>query len=241
MQAISIRQISRLMPLVSTLAGVVLCVHLGNWQAAKASAKAKESAAFAARAQAAPQALTARLQDPADLQGAPVVVRGHYLIDQQVFLDNQQDHGRAGVHVIAPLRIEGSNVLVLVNRGWAPWGQSRVELPQVPAPKGEVVVTGSAVQPVFKKPFLMPDREDANPRIWNQINLARYAANTGAPVQPMVILQNQADASDGLVRDWPPPEDRVAMHRSYAWQWYAIATVLLLFFCGTRWRKRNTA
>ena len=241
MQAISIRQFSRLLPLISTAAGVALCVHLGNWQAEKAAAKEKELAAFAARAQAAPHALTAQLQDPADLQGAPVVVRGQYVANQQVFLDNQQDHGRAGVQVITPLRIEGSNVLVLINRGWAPWGQSRSELPQAPAPTGDVVVTGSAILPLVKKPFLMPDRADANPRIWNQIDLARYATMAGTPVQPMVILQNRDDANDGLVRDWPPPEDRVAMHRSYAWQWYAIATALLLFFCGTRWRKWKTA
>ena len=229
MQAIPVRIFYRLLPALVTAAGIALFVHLGNWQAQKGAARAAEAAAFEARSHATPTVLTGVLRNPAQLQGAPVVVRGRYLADQQVYLDNQQDHGRAGVQVITPLLIEGSTVRVLINRGWAPWGQSRADLPVAPPPTGDVVVTGSAIAPVVHSFFLMPDRADVNPHIWHQIDLAHYAAIAGGPVQALVILQNQGDAPDTLVRQWPPPEDRVAMHRSYAWQWYVWPLRFLYF------------
>ena len=231
----------RLLPFVAAVVGIVLFVHLGNWQAAKAVDRAAEIAAFARRSHQPAQAISGMHADATDLQGAPVVVRGRFLTEQQFYVDNQQYQGQAGVHVVTPLLIQNSGVRVLVDRGWAPWGQSRTRVPEVPAPSGAVVVTGSATVPRAKKFFLMPDREDANPRLWRTIDLVRYAAIAGGPVQPWVILQNQDDAADTLVRQWPPPEDRVAMHRSYAWQWYGMAGALFLFFCATSWRKRTNA
>lgn len=40
--------------------------------------------------------------------------------------------GRAGYHVIAPLRMEGSDAVVLVNRGWIELGSDRNVLPEPP-------------------------------------------------------------------------------------------------------------
>jgi surfeit locus 1 family protein len=56
-----------------------------------------------------------------------------------------------------------------------------------------------------------------------------------------LILQNQNDAPDALVRHWAPPEDRVAMHESYALQWFAMAAALLIFWMVASVRKRDVA
>jgi cytochrome oxidase assembly protein ShyY1 len=45
-----------------------------------------------------------------------------------------------------------------------------------------------------------------------------------------VILQAQGDATDALVRNWKPPEDRSAMHQSYAYQWFGMALALIIFY-----------
>jgi len=59
--------------------------------------------------------------------------------------------------------------------------------------------------------------------------LERFAkANPGA-LQPVVLLQQDQGATDTLVRKWPAPEDRVAMHQSYSMQWFGMAAALLIF------------
>ena len=91
------------------------------------------------------------------VQDAPITVVGNYEPDKQIFLDNRQEHGLPGVHVITPLKIEGSDTRILVNRGWAGWTQGRSVLPRVSTPTGRVQITGLASVPSAKKFFLMPE------------------------------------------------------------------------------------
>jgi len=57
----------------------------------------------------------------------------------------------------------------------------------------------------------------------------------------VVLQQTSADASDKLVRRWDPPEDRVAMHRGYAFQWFGMALALLVFYLVAHIRSKETA
>ena len=228
----------RPMAALATALSIALFIHLGNWQADKARTGAAAIAQFQARAHLPPVAMDGAVVDAAALRDMPIVVRGRYIAAEQFFLDNQQENGVAGVAVITPLEIAGSSVRVLVNRGWIGWGSSRAKLPAVAVPQGEVEIIGQANIPSNRKFFLMPDRDDVNPRLWSRIDLVRYAAMSGKTVQPLVILQNPDNASDTLVRDWLPPEDRVGMNKSYSFQWYGMAAALLVFFGVTSWRKR---
>ena len=228
----------RLVPALATVLGMALFIHLGNWQVHKGEKRAAELAQYSARAKLPPTVLGAALVDPVSLQDAPVAVRGRYVAGEQYFLDNRQEDGRAGVHVISALQIDGSTTRVLIDRGWVAWGAGRSQLPLVPTPDAPVQVTGIASLPSAAKFFLMPDRDDVNPRLWSRIDLARYATRYAGPLQPLVILQNAQDASDGLVRNWPAPEDKVAMHQSYSLQWYGMAAALLLFFLFSSRRQQ---
>lgn len=236
MQAYAFRP--RWIPGIATVAGVALFVHLGLWQAGKGERRQAEIEQFTTRAKLGPFRVQAALLAPADLQDAPVVVRGVYEADKQFFIDNRQEDGKAGLHVVTPLLIEGSTTRVLVNRGWVAWGNSRAVLPSVATPAGVVEVSGIATQPSTKKFFLMPEHEEARTELWSRLDLARFATRYAVPVQAFVILQNQADAQDGLVRHWPAPEDRVAMHQSYSMQWFGMAAALTIFFCVASLRKR---
>lgn len=228
----------RVIPALATVLGAALFVHLGNWQAAKAELRSAQLQQYHARATLPPVLVTAPVTDAATLQDTPVRVRGHYLTEGQFYLDNQQENGQAGVHVITPLQIEGGTTRVLVDRGWISWGQSRQKLPQVPTPAGDLEIVGVASVPSARKSLFIPDRQEANPLLWSRLDLARYAGLHTEVLQPFVILQNPANATDNLVRNWPEPEDRVAMHRSYSLQWYAMACGLVLFFVVANWRKR---
>jgi surfeit locus 1 family protein len=76
----------------------------------------------------------------------------------------------------------------------------------------------------------MPQHAEAWPQLWMQLDLQRFAKQVAYPVQPVVLLQDSGDATDGLVRNWQPPEDRVAKHQSYALQWFGMAVALLAFY-----------
>ena len=58
-----------------------------------------------------------------------VAARGRFVDERTVYLDNKLRHGRPGYEVNAPLRLDGT--YVLVNRGWVPAGKSREVLPQI--------------------------------------------------------------------------------------------------------------
>lgn len=231
----------RLVPTLATVAGVAVLVYLGQWQAGKGERRAAEIAQHTVRAQRGPTVIGSERVEPAALQDAPVSVRGVFERDGQFYVDNRQEDGKPGVHVVTPLRIAGSDVRILVNRGWAPWVHGRTVLPVVDFPSGEVQVRGVATVPVNKNFFLMPQHPESLPRLWDRLDLERFTAESRFPVQPVVILQDPDAAPGALVRHWPPPEDRVAKHQSYAMQWYGMAVALVAFYAFASFKRKEAS
>lgn len=227
----------RLIPTLAMLLGMGLFMYLGIWQSGKGDHVAAELAQHALRGQLGPTVVTGQLLDPQAAQDVPLMVSGTYEAQHQIFLDNRQENGQPGVHVITPLHIEGSDTRILVNRGWVGWGQGRGVLPVVATPSGRVQIIGLAVVPSTKKFFLMPDHPEEQSKLWARVDLPRFESMLGRPLQPVVLQQTGGDAPDTLVRHWPPPPDRVAMHRGYAFQWFGMAAALLLFYLFASFRK----
>lgn len=229
----------RLMPTLATLCLLALLLYLGQWQNGKAERLSAARAQHAQRAQHSVTALGAALVDAQLLLDAPIRVRGHYEPQQQFMVDNRQEDGRAGVHVVMPMKIEGSETRILVNRGWIAWPDGRKTLPQVTTPGGLIEIHGIADVPTVKNFLLMPERAEAWPNLWPQLDLKRFQKQVSYPLQPLVLLQNRNDANDALLRNWQPPEDRVAKHKSYAMQWFGMALVLLVFYGLTTLRQNR--
>lgn len=231
----------RLWPTLATLVGLVLFVKLGLWQAGKAEVRAAEIAQFNARSRLGPFALDGTAIHPGTLQDAPVAAKGYFEPKDQFYVDNRQEDGVAGIHVVTPLRIDGTQVRVLVNRGWVAWpGGSRRQFPAVETPTGLVAVEGIATVPVNKNFLLMPEHAESLPRLWPRLDLERFTAEQRYTVEPLVLLQTSSDAGTPLVRHWPAPEDRVARHQSYAYQWWAMALALVIFYGAASIRRRTT-
>ena len=220
----------RLIPTLAMLGGLVLFVYLGLWQSGKAEHRAAELLQHMERSKLGPLVIGSTLVDPELVQDAPVTVRGEYQPQEQFFVDNRQENGVPGVHVVTPRKIEGSETRILVNRGWVGWTQGRQILPQVATPAGVVQLTGVAAVPLLKKFLLMPDHPEQSKQLWSRLDLPRFAQMSAHPVQPVVLLLSNNGAPDGLIRHWQPPEDRVGMHQSYAFQWLGMAVALLVFY-----------
>lgn len=229
MQILFYRFQPRLIPALAVLALLALFIHLGLWQAGKAEQGAVQKALYEARSKHPPFPIGAGLVNPESLVYAHVAVRGEYEAAHQFYVDNQVVNGRPGVHVVTPLKIEGGDTRILVNRGWAAWADRRTP-PHVETPSGILEINGIAVTPVRQEYWLMPDRREAWRELWTTLDMKRYLEETAYPVQPVVIHLTSASQDDGLVRNRPQPEDKVSMHQGYAMQWFGMAVALLGFY-----------
>lgn len=216
----------RALPTLAAIAFVALTVSLGQWQTRRAETKMALQAAVENGLSAPPIRIGTGALAADDVKGRRVVARGQYDDGLTVLLDNRVHRGRPGYEVVTPVRVDGGGPLVLVNRGWAPAGRTRDELPTVRAPQGTVVVEGVAVVPPAKV-FALGD--DAPGRRWQHLRLERFAEWAKAPVQPFVVQQT-SDVDDGLLRDWPRPDVGVDKHRAYALQWYAFAALTVILY-----------
>jgi len=181
-----------------------------------------------------PLSLSASVVDPADIALHTVTARGEYVDRYTILLDNKVHRGRVGYYVISPLRISGGSVHVLVNRGWIAAGRTRDELPVVAAPAGERTIEGIAIVP--SKRFYELEPEAPEGRVWQNLALERYRAWSKLALQPVVIQQTN-DLDDGLVREWDRPDMGVDRHRSYALQWFSLATLSVVLYVALNFKR----
>lgn len=220
---------------VAAVVAVAVTASLGRWQLNRADQKLALQAQMGERS-ALPSLDNAGLLASTSTQDAAavasvhhrgVVVTGRWVPQAQVFLDNRQMAGRVGFFHVMPLRIEGTERVVLVQRGWAPRDfQDRSRVPDVPTPEGTVRIEGRLAPP----PAQLYQLGEAAPGVIRQnIDLPELARETGLNLLPLSIQQT-GDADDGLLRQWPAPAVDVSRHHGYAFQWFALSSLLILLY-----------
>ncbi|MBS1129690.1 MAG: Surfeit locus 1 [Proteobacteria bacterium] len=201
-------------------------VSLGLWQWRKAEAKTALQMELDTRSHDAPVALPTTPADVESLRHRRVIVRGRYDAAKQVLIDNRLYQERAGYHVITPLQLEGSDMHVLVNRGWLAAPADHHVQPVAAVPSGIVELTGIAVLPPQRFFNLAAQPTSGWEAVWQNLDLTRFRSAVSYPLQP-VIIQLDPEAPGGFVRDWPRPDERADRHRSYALQWFGFAIASL--------------
>lgn len=226
-------------PFVATVLLVALGIALGRWQDGRAAQKIALQQQMTARAGAPPQAIGAALLAAGDVELRPVSVSGTFVSDWPLFLNNRPQEGKAGFYLLMPLRIEGSNTHVLVARGWLPRYTGQFDrLPEFATPAGTVTITGMARASMGHVMQLGTAQPVAPKAILQNLSPDEFAKASRLTVQPFFIEQSgPAPAGDKLVRNWPAPSLNVEKHQGYAFQWYALAVMALLFFVMTGFRR----
>lgn len=218
-------------PTAAVVLLVPACVGAGLWQLDRAGQKQALQDEYDARTRAPVLAIETTTQDADALRFRRVTAQGRYEPERQILVENRVHRGRPGYHVITPLRIGGSDMRVLVNRGWVPLGSSRDGPPDIDTPKGVVTVTGVATVPSTGGFRL--ERKDAPAGWqwhWPYFDIPRYRAAVNFPVQPVVILLDAQVEAGGFVRDWIRLEAGIAVHHGYAFQWFMLALTLLVLY-----------
>jgi len=217
----------RWLPTLIIGAAVVTFVWLGLWQLDRAEQKRQEASDLVARSALPAYVLGALETDPESLRYRRLSATGTFDEQGQILIENRRHGNRTGFHVITPLRIEGSDVRVLVNRGWIPGDAQGRPMPAA-VPGGSRTVEGVAHVPSAPAMVLHSGRQGAAGwgNRWPYLTTELYGAGAGYPVQPVVILLDP-DAADGFVRSWPRELPKEGMHLGYAVQWFAFALIAL--------------
>jgi surfeit locus 1 family protein len=214
------------------LAALVM-TGLGVWQLQRLAQRRAANAVLVARLAQPPLDLNA---DPAaqPQEYQPVRVTGTYDFAQEIVLRNRAYAESPGVHVLTPLRLAGSERVVLVDRGWLPYTEAEPAARAVyQAPTAEVTVTGlvrlsqartASFLPADPTPSADQPRLDA----WFWPDLTQIQTQMPYPLLPFYV---EADppatrgplpfaAHDYDLSDGP--------HLSYALQWFGFTATLLI-------------
>lgn len=219
---------------LAAAAGIALTLALANWQLGRAHEKEALAARLAALAKDAPIALGTSEVNARDIEWRQVIARGRFEPRHGVLIDNRIRRGVAGYHVVMPLDLGNGGRYVLVNRGWIAGSPDRTRLPEVKTPAGVVEVTGLATIPGRR--FLELSATSTAGRVWQNLTLERYREAFSLPLQPVMIQQENL-LDDGLAREWDPPNLGVDKHYGYAFQWFALAATIFVFYLVTHVRR----
>jgi surfeit locus 1 family protein len=228
----------RWLPTLVLGAAAGLCVALGFWQLERAETKRVQAADLATQSVLPVYPLGPLEASPEPLRYRRLSATGTFEAAGQILIENRHNAGQVGFHVITPLRIDGGDVRVLVNRGWIPADAQGRPTP-VPVPDGPRTLTGEAYLPA---PPAIALAKAADVAAWGQrwpyLTLDLYRTRVDHPVQPVVILMDPA-APDGFVRSWPREMPKEAMHLGYAVQWFVFAAIAVLLWLRLSVQRRD--
>jgi surfeit locus 1 family protein len=214
---------------IAAIAGAALTARLGFWQLDRAAQKNAIQTALDERRALPPLPAADLARDEA--QAAPqhhraVVVEGRWLPDLTVYLENRPMAGRVGFVVVTPMLLADGTALV-VQRGWLPRDLlDRTKVAAPPLPAAVARVAGRIAPPPSR---LVELGAAASGPIRQNLDLAAFTAEVGRPLRPLSVVQEDGPltAADGLLRQWPRPAADVHKHYGYAFQWFALATLIL--------------
>lgn len=243
----------RIVATVSALLVLGIGCGAGIWQLGRAETKIALAANLLARQQ---MPILNANTGPWSLDEARerrMIARGQYIPQAAVWLDNRprpippagSNNAQSGFYLMMPLRLEGRDEILWVNRGWAPRNnENRETLPLVNTPNKVINIEGIVFAhpgKVYELGSSKPSIDASKPRIEQNFDLVAEGKLHGWSQAPFILRELELGKEDGLLRDWAPLTSGVDRHYAYAFQWFALAFTGFLFWLlsGLRQYKRQ--
>ncbi|MCP4428555.1 MAG: SURF1 family protein [Chloroflexi bacterium] len=216
----------------AVIAGMIFLARLGFWQLDRLEQRRVGNAQLQAVLDSQPLDLANESlpEDLISLKNREVVAQGAFDFDYQGFVKLQTYQGRSGVHLLAPLLLDGGETAVLVNRGWVPEADSYVAYDE-PGPitiEGYIGLT-QTLNRDRRETLVLSEAEVAAPTelAWYRVDIAAIQTQMPYDLLPMYI--NQSPAAD---QTQPPFRSRREVdlsegsHLGYAIQWFLFSAIL---------------
>lgn len=234
---------------LSAVIVLILLINLGLWQLRRLEERRNLNQNITAAMNQPAIPLTGEPVDPAELHFRRVTVSGVFDNAGAIAIRNQSLGDQPGLHLVTPLRINGSDTAVLIDRGWIPRGDSDPEpasLTSYDLP-GEVTIEGIAYQtqtrPSSLSPFDPPLKEGQTRLVsWFRVDIDRI--QTQVPYPLLSIFIRQLPAPNTPAGTLPQADSGIALdegpHLGYAIQWFSFAAILVVtygLFLRQEWQK----
>ncbi len=232
----------RLIPTLAVAIIAPIFAALGLWQTDRAAQKTAIQQLYQSRLEAPPITVGAAIENAPLMQYRQIHARGVWDSEHEFYLDNQIYQGRAGLHVITPLRFAGAHTALLVNRGWIPAAADRRIEPSARPARGETKISGIAFIPPPDPFVLKADKPltEGWQKVWQTLDLERFESAADYRLQGFAVRLDPAHP-DGFGPAWSPPsDDWIYRHKAYAFQWYALCAALLVIYFAFTFRPQNT-
>ena len=216
------------------IAGASIMIALGFWQLGRLSERRALNDEIKSRLGQPPLAITGEALNTSELEYRRAAVTGAFDFSQEIVLRNRARSEIAGVHLLTPLRIEGSENAVLVDRGWIAYTAADLQIRAAYAsPAGPVTIAGiirlSQSRPSPLAPLDPPLGSDL-PRLdaWYWIDLSRIQQQVPYPLLPFFLEQDAGPDPTALPAAGWEADFSDGPHLSYAIQWFSFATILVV-------------
>lgn len=210
---------------------MALLARLGIWQLDRLAQRREANAQLLAAIEAAPIDLNAALAEysglepdevATDLANRNVVMTGSYDFTQQRAVKLQSWQGQAGVHLITPFILEGTDTAVLVNRGWIPDAEHEAGL-LFDEPAGRQTIDGyiALTETITRRAVEAVVPPSPGTEVF-RVDIAALQAETPFALLPFYV---KLAPPDGAVTRLPVPVPKEVdlsegSHMSYAAQWF---------------------
>jgi len=177
-------------------------------------------------------------------------LQGRFL-GKDYLLDNKIKDGQVGYEVLSPFYLsseKNKGSFVLVNRGWIKAAKYREILPEVNSPSGPVKVSGYFHETDGKVPVLNETKQDISWPLriqrtsWKQVNQQLNGTlrfNNEFRLSNSHELPDNSNSQIQYQLGWQKTSILPEKHTAYAFQWFALATALLILSLSATYKLRN--
>lgn len=203
-------------------------VRLGWWQLDRLAERRAFNQLLGERMVAQPVSIQQVSRDTSAGHYRRVTAAGRLDYSRQIIYAGRSRHGSPGVYLITPMRIAGTDSLLLVNRGW-------VYSPDAGQVEESRWVERDSAEVTGYLETLAAGDAPPNARYPNRLHLLQRTAIerlVGRAVLPYVVVRTDtattAVAADSIPARLELPALDEGPHLSYAFQWFAFATIAVV-------------